>query len=628
MPRDLVTPVCPVALPVWTAGSAAARLLLLMCVLLAVGPALGQSAAGPDALYRAGYEAYSRGDLSTAHDKFARLVQAAPQMAVAHEAYGEVLLAEGKTTGARDQLELAHKLQPASPTISIARGEVWRLLRDPKRAAEAFIEATEAGAVFSPQEVRDEAEVFDASGHAERAEEVLRAAVQPRISGGLPLTPSETALLQDALGSMLAKRGSMEEAASHFTAALTAQPQFTPAHEHLGLLAMAAHQPEAAIPELREAARLDPANVEYATQLGRALTEAGEDAEAILVLRHAVKLAAAATQSRSGSAVKSLQLDPTLLDARYALALALQAAGEPQQALPLLADYAAARPGESDALTNYALALVQTGDAKRAVSLYTEALARGPDNPTLREDLGVAFLQQSDLDHAIEQFTRGLALQPENPHLHYDLGLAYKLKDNLPAAIPEFERAEALDPTLPDPPYTLGVIRMQQGDFPAAARQLEQAVALRPANGAAWAVLGNVYKENGNNARAVEALRKAITLQPEQPSNHISLAAILAQGGDTAGAAAERRQAAELSRSAVSRQRASFALKSGRALLDQGKLKEAEAQLRTATEADPADPSAHQALAEALTREGRSAEAAVERRQAAAQASTSDARTP
>ena len=594
-------------------------LLLLGCSLLTVTtpgqtiPPQAAQDASPNALYRAASDAYERGDLKTAHARFARLVELAPQVAVGHAAFGEVLLAEGQAAAALVQLEMAQKLDPKAAGTYIAIANTWLALGSPAKAASAFGQGVSAGAVLDAEESRSYATALAADGQTQQAIEVLQAALKPSPDGQPGLSAKEMAVLEDAWGTLLALRGDYEQSWQHFHAAIAADAGLSSAHAHLGSALLAAHQPDAAAEELRQAVALAPDQAGYATELGRALTVLGQDAEAVAVLRRALQL----TEHPAGQGAG----EPTGLgrqQARYALALALQAGGAPQEALPLFAEYTAAQPADSQALTNYALALVQTGDAKRAVVLYQQALARGPDNATLREDYGVAYLQQSDLDHAIEQFRAGLALEPENPHLHYDLGLAYKLKDNLDAAVPEFERAARIDPTLPDPSYTLGVIHMQQGQFADAARELEKTVSLQPANGAAWSVLGNVYKESGEPEKAAAALRRAIALQPDQPSTHISLAAILAQSGDQAGAAAERRQAAELSRVAVSRQRASFALKSGQALLDQGRVKEAETQLRTAVAADSQNPAAHRALAEALSREGHAADAAVEREQAAA----------
>jgi Flp pilus assembly protein TadD len=129
-------------------------------------------------------------------------------------------------------------------------------------------------------------------------------------------------------------------------------------------------------------------------------------------------------------------------------------------------------------------------------------------------------------------------------------------------------------------------------------------------------MLGNVYKQNDQPDKAIAALRRAIQLMPNQPSPHITLASILVRQGNTAGAAAERKIAADLSRVAVSRQRANFSLDSGRALLQRGQLAEAVTQLQAAVAADPTYAEPHIALADAYARQGRTADAALERQQA------------
>ena len=66
----------------------------------------------------------------------------------------------------------------------------------------------------------------------------------------------------------------------------------------------------------------------------------------------------------------------------------------------------------------------------------------------------------------------------------------------------------------------------------------------------------------------------------------------------------------------MNRQRANFALDSGKALLKEGKVADALVQLQAAVEADPNYGEAHSTLADAFDRQGRSAEAALERQKA------------
>jgi protein O-GlcNAc transferase len=431
------------------------------------------------------------------------------------------------------------------------------------------------------------------------------AGAEQELTAALALSP-DSAPLNDALGTLTAQTGHLDAALPYLQRAVASDPSLAQAQYHLGTALLALNQADDAIAHLQDAAAAMPSRFDIQLQLGKALSATHQDAEALVHLHLAAQLRSANTSP----------------DALYALALALQASGDAKGSLPIFeaatsAPNASASDTGSAALTNYALAHVQTGDADGALALYRRALALGPDNPTLREDFGVAYLQQSDLDRAMEQFRAGLALEPDSAHLHYDLGLALKLKDNLAAAVPEFERAEQLDPSLPDPPYTLGVIYMQQGQFPEAIKELKLAAQLQPSNGDAWALLGSVLKDSDDSAGAVDALTRAVALEPDQPSLHIQLAALDSEAGKRAEAASERKIAADLSRAANNRQRAGFALKSGKVLLDQNKLPEAILQLNTAVQADPALAEPHLLLAEAYTRQGKLDDAASERKLAA-----------
>jgi protein O-GlcNAc transferase len=573
----------------------ALMLLTPTCILgtRAIAQTTPSSIAAARSAMAAGVTAANAGNLAEAKRQFARAVALAPKIPEGHAALGSVLLSLGEFNAAVDELDRAHKLAPANATIDLnlanAEVSVGRYADAVKLFREAL--ASDARPSFTPQDSIAFATALAATGDSTGAEATLRVTAAA--------TP-DSSELHDAFGVMLAKRGAMDAALQQFQQAVALNPSLIQAQNHLGVALLALNRPEDAIGPLQLAATADPKSFDTQLQLGRALSSLHRDAEALNALHHATQLRTSATSP----------------DALYALALALQASGDAPAALTMFDAATSSGTPTGAALTNYALARVQTGDAKGALPLYARALAMGPDSTTLREDYGVAYLQQSDLDHAIEQFRAGLQLDPDDAHLHYDLGLALKLKDNLAAAVPEFERAAELDATLPDPAYTLGVIYMQQGRFADAATQLRRATTLQPSNGDAWALLGSVLKDSGDATGAADALKRAIALQPDQPSLHIQLATLELQAGDKDAAAADRKIAADLSRAAVNRQRASFALKSGRALLADGKLDEAVVQLIVATQADPTLAEPHRLLADAYARQGKAADAALERRTA------------
>ncbi len=159
---------------------------------------------------------------------------------------------------------------------------------------------------------------------------------------------------------------------------------------------------------------------------------------------------------------------------------------------------------------------------------------------------------------------------------------------------------------------------MQQGRFDDAAVQLKMALDRRPDNGDGWAMLGSIYKQQARYDEAAAALKKAIALLPNQPGTHITLAAVLQEQGKKEEAAAERKTAADLTRIAVNRQRATFATNTGNLLLQKGQIADAIDRYQDAISSDPTYAEAHTQLAAAYERQGRAADATSERAKAAA----------
>ena len=555
------------------------------------------------AAFAAGLAASHRNDLPAARAAFEKAVRLAPGVAAGHAALGSTLLALDDIPGALRELEAAHHLDPADASNLLNLCVAYS-------RAHAYAKTIAAYREIPPQALPEDAAIAvataftatpSAAPSAAPTSDPAAASARTVLEQALAADPQNPAL-HDALGTVLAQQQNFPAAESHFRQAIALTPNLAAAHYHLGSVEAATARPADALIELTLAHTLAPANPGYALDLARAQIAANRDPEAIALLRDTLG--------------KLPPASPQAADIKYALALALQSSGNAKDALPLFTEVIAARPADPEALTNTALGHVQLGDAKGGIPIYLRALALTPDSPTLREDLGVAYLQQADLDHALEQFRAGLVLDDQSPQLHYDLALALKLKDNLAAAIPEFQRAAALDPQLSDPPFTLGILYMQQGNFAQSAASFETALALRPENGEAWATLGSVYQQMQQPDKAIPALRRAIQLMPDQPSPHITLASILAAQGHKDEATAERKIGATLSRAVANRQKANFGLDSGKLLMERGQTADAIVQFQSAVEADPAYPAPHLALAEALDRAGRKAEAAEERRKA------------
>jgi len=547
-----------------------------------------------DADYRAGTAALLRGDLKAALADFQNVVRLAPGAEQGHSALGAVLVRLGRTNEGIGELEKALAIQASDSSAQLNLALAYEQSGQAAKALPLF-QKLEAGAqaakhALSPAVLASFARALAAAGQLGPATTKMKEAAErePR-----------NFEYQDEMGSLYAKLQDWEKAKLAFSAALTIRPDSAIAHLHLGLNLQALAQP-GALEELAKAHELAPRNPLVALELGKALAAAGQDEQALPVLQQASAL------------------DPKSTTAAYQLGLVLERLDRVQEAIPLLERAAAANPENAEALTNLGMALCLVQKAKDAVPYLQRAVALEPANVTAHQDLAAADIQLSQLDDAIVQLRMALKLSPDAPQLHYNLGYALKLQDDAAGAIPELEVAEKLNPDAPEAPYLLGVLYMQVGRYAEAERELSTALRLQPKNGDGWATLGSVYSKLDKLPEAVTALQEAVRQSPLQADPHLTLAAVLARQNQPDAATAERRKAADLMRTHMNAQRAEVSTHSGNSLLESGKVDEAIADYSEALSFDPNYIEAHVGLAKALERQGKTVEAASERQKAAA----------
>jgi protein O-GlcNAc transferase len=542
-----------------------------------------------DADYREGVAALNRNDLKTAQSKFEAVTHLAPSVEQGHSALGAVLVREGQWAMGVRELEKALSLKPddtaAQMNLAMAYAEtgaaaqavpIFARLESSARAGQRSLPSSMLAAY---------ARSLAATGQSATAIAEMKEAIaqEPR-----------NADLHDELGSLYALQRDWPQAQEAFSDAIHLKQDFAAAHLHLGYV-LQAEQRAGAEAEWMRAYNLAQGDAGVAFAVGKALADAGEDEKAVPVLEHALKL------------------EPKSSAVAYQLAVVLQRVNRVPEAIQLLKRVVEAEPKNVEALTNLGMALSQAHDAKDGVPYLQRAIALRPRDVTTHQDLAAAYLQLNQIADAITELKTAISLSPNTPQLHYDLGVAYKLQDDAADAISELEKAEQLNPGGFEPPYVLGLLYMQVARYAEAARQLETSLKLHPENGDGWATLGSVYNKLDRLPEAVHALKEAIRLLPEQPDSHLILASVLVKQNQTAEAAEERKIAANLMRTHMNLQRAEVATNSGKSLMSNGKLDEAIVQFRDAISFDPNYSEAHAELANALQKQGRTAEAETER---------------
>ncbi|MGB7217936.1 MAG: tetratricopeptide repeat protein, partial [Vicinamibacterales bacterium] len=162
----------------------------------------------------------------------------------------------------------------------------------------------------------------------------------------LRLSPNAEAHVN--LGVALAGKGRLDEAVSHYRAALQLDPRFPPAHLDLGLALQAQGHVDEAISEFRAAVSLQANFTEAHYALGLLLAAQGNADEAALELTQVV------------------QAQPDRAEAHHNLGVTLREAGRLDEAVVQFAEVVRLRPTDDQAQSNLRAAMAARDQAKPA----------------------------------------------------------------------------------------------------------------------------------------------------------------------------------------------------------------------------------------------------------------------
>jgi len=188
--------------------------------------------------------------------------------------------------------------------------------------------------------------------------------------------------MHNNLANVLAQRGEIEKAITHYEKALAIQPKYPEAESNLGAALISQGRVEEGIGHYREALRLDPNLAEVHNNLGVALADQGKTEEAV------------------SHYLKAVELKP---------------------------DYA-------EAHNNLGNILADQGRFAEAIARFQEALRLQPFYPQAHNNLGVALARQGRLREAIPHFERALELQPDFAQARRNLTIA--LQETAKSGVP------------------------------------------------------------------------------------------------------------------------------------------------------------------------------------------------
>lgn len=183
----------------------------------------------------------------------------------------------------------------------------------------------------------------------------------------------------------------LRTATNRVVAAIDADPNFSWAYEHLGMMST-------------EILALDPNNAAALNNLGLAHLHSGDYGAAISSLRQAV-------QKDPANAEYRVNLANALVDAAYLFQDQREA--NLQEAVRLLEEALATDPQHIAAQNNLGAVLYEMGKYQEAAAAYEKAAALAPQNPYPRLGLGLCYLKLQQPERARIELNKAIELDPE-----------------------------------------------------------------------------------------------------------------------------------------------------------------------------------------------------------------------
>ncbi|BBK41038.1 hypothetical protein STVA_10580 [Allostella vacuolata] len=299
-----------------------------------------------------------------------------------------------------------------------------------------------------------------------------------------------------ATAERLHQAGRLAEAVAAYRAVLATRPDHAVARHRIGVLALQAGQPRAALDELELAARLAPRDALVRHDLGHALAALGRLADAAAAWAEAGRLA------------------PRLASAHANQGMALAALGRFAEAAPVFRAALQADPNHRDAWLGHADSLLRCGRPADALSALDRARVRVGPHPDFALVRAAALRQTGDPAAALAVLDEAVAAAPRHAGAWAALGLARLDQGDPAGAAAALERAEALDPASPEAPFNRATAERERDRLGAALAALERAIRRRPGFASAHLHRGFVLLDQGRPVEAVAALDQVLAIDP------------------------------------------------------------------------------------------------------------------
>jgi len=268
------------------------------------------------------------------------------------------------------------------------------------------------------------------------------------------------------------------EAEPLFRRAVQKKADFAPAHAHLGLLYFQKGRADDAVPQLRDALRIDSARTDASDAL-------------VQILRDQSKTAAAA--------------------------------GDRGESLTLLREARNYAPDNPDVQFEFGAMALQLSLWHDAIAAFQQTLKLRQNDPVALYSLGRAFLGEWKFEDARQQFAGYVEARPDDSSGHCALGMTLAALERTQEAREQFERSIVLAPEQIESYFRLGLIELNMKDLDEAAMSFRQVLNRDSKHAGALLALGRVAFEQKRYADAIDLLQRAIAIDDSLNEAHYYL---------------------------------------------------------------------------------------------------------
>jgi cytochrome c-type biogenesis protein CcmH/NrfG len=325
--------------------------------------------------------------------------------------------------------------------------------------------------------------------------------------------------------------------------AVPSQQEQVGLHERLAQQYLKQQRPDLAIPELQKLIELDPGNVEARGNLGVLLFFRGDYKGAVPQLREAVRLQpnlwkvqallgmAEEHTADFADAQKDMETSfPSIQDKKLKIQVGLELVGlytagsDLDDAAGVVTQLRKAYPDDTEVLyAAYRTYADLSGESMVALSLVA------PDSAQMHQVMAHEEIKEGNTNGAVAQFRAAIKLDPHLPSVHYEL--AELLNTSQDAAVKdeaekEYRAALVENPGDEKSLCRLGEIDAHKGNTAQAFQEYSKAIELQPADDDARLGLAKILIDMAQPKEAQAMLEQAIQLEPTNAVAHYRLATL------------------------------------------------------------------------------------------------------